>query len=169
MLFSWHCLLSVRCYLHKAISYLQRKDMVRNKMEPCISQKHKHMKESTCSKRQNDYTGQSILTLFKESTNKYCFNVPSCIQSHKSNIMATTTPAPVSKNKQYRKDKPWDDPSIDHWQIQPLAPEESSPFLQESSFSVLFPQYRQKYIQECQGLIKKRLMESGVKFELNLL
>ena len=33
----------------------------------------------------------------------------------------------------------------------------------------MFPQYREKYIQECQGLVKKRLMEFGIKFELNLL
>jgi ribosomal RNA assembly protein len=43
-----------------------------------------------------------------------------------------------------------------------------APFLEESSFSVLFPQYREKYIQEAQGIIKRRLMEAGVKFELNL-
>ena len=23
----------------------------------------------------------------------------------------------VPKNKKYRKDKPWDDPSIDHWKV----------------------------------------------------
>jgi ribosomal RNA assembly protein len=71
---------------------------------------------------------------------------------------------PKPKNKQYRKDKPWDNPSIDHWKVEPIKPEEVQPFLEESSFSVLFPQYREKYIQECQGIIKKRLMEAGVKF-----
>ena len=76
---------------------------------------------------------------------------------------------PKPKNKQYRKDKPWDNPSIDHWKVEPIKPEEVQPFLEESSFSVLFPQYREKYIQECQGIIKKRLMEAGVKFELDLL
>ena len=53
----------------------------------------------------------------------------------------------ISKNKKYRKDKPWDDPSIDHWKVEPINPEEVQPFLEESSFSVLFPQYREKYIQ----------------------
>lgn len=33
----------------------------------------------------------------------------------------------------------------------------------------MFPQYREKYIKECYGLVKKRLMESGIKLELNLL
>jgi ribosomal RNA assembly protein len=77
--------------------------------------------------------------------------------------------AVVNKNKKYRKDKPWDDPSIDHWKVEPIQPEEVHPFLEESSFSILFPQYREKYIQECQGIIKKRLMEAGIKFEVDLL
>jgi len=45
----------------------------------------------------------------------------------------------------------------------------NGPFLEKSSFSVLFPQYREKYVQECQGIVKKKLMEFGIKFELNLL
>ena len=28
----------------------------------------------------------------------------------------------VPKNKKYRKDKPWDDPNIDHWKIEPINP-----------------------------------------------
>lgn len=76
----------------------------------------------------------------------------------------------VPKSKRNRKDKPWDDPNIDHWKIDPINPEEvNGPFLEESSFSVLFPQYREKYVQECQGIVKKKLMEFGIKFELNLL
>lgn len=73
------------------------------------------------------------------------------------------------KNKRYRKDKPWDNDQIDHWKVEPIEPSEVHAFLEESSFSLLFPQYREKYIQECQGIIKKRLMEAGIKFELDLL
>lgn len=29
----------------------------------------------------------------------------------------------VPKNKRNRKDKPWDDPNIDHWKIDPINPE----------------------------------------------
>ena len=77
---------------------------------------------------------------------------------------------PVPKSKKNRKEKPWDDPSIDHWKIDPINPEEiAGPFLEESSFSVLFPQYREKYIQECHGIVRKKMMEFGIKFELNLL
>jgi ribosomal RNA assembly protein len=41
--------------------------------------------------------------------------------------------------------------------------------LEESSFAVLFPQYREKYIKECYGLVKQKMMEYGIKLELNLL
>ena len=42
-------------------------------------------------------------------------------------IMSTTNQPEetkdVPKNKRYRKDKPWDDPSIDHWKVEPIEPE----------------------------------------------
>lgn len=76
----------------------------------------------------------------------------------------------VPKSKRYRKEKAWDnDPTLDKWKIPEIKPEESSAFLEESSFAVLFPQYREKYIKECYGLVKQKLMEYGVKLELNLL
>lgn len=41
------------------------------------------------------------------------------------------------------KDKPWDDPSIDHWKIEKFDPSwNESGMLEVSSFSTLFPQYR---------------------------
>lgn len=43
------------------------------------------------------------------------------------------------------------------------------PLLEESSFATLFPQYREKYIKEVWGNIKKKLSEFGIKAELNLL
>ncbi len=77
----------------------------------------------------------------------------------------------VSKNKRYRKDKPWDnDPTLDKWKIEPFTKEDMKhPMLEESSFCVLFPQYREKYIKEIWPFIKKALKEFGVKCELNLI
>lgn len=44
------------------------------------------------------------------------------------------------------KDKPWDDPSIDHWKIEKFDPSwNESGMLEVSSFSTLFPQYRGYY------------------------
>jgi hypothetical protein len=41
--------------------------------------------------------------------------------------------------------------------------------LEESSFAILFPQYREQYITEIWPLVKKSLKEFGVKAELNLI
>ena len=77
----------------------------------------------------------------------------------------------VNKNKKYRKDKPWDnDPNLDKWKIDPWTKEESKlPLAEESSFAVLFPQYREKYIKEVWPHIKKALKELGLQAELNLI
>jgi ribosomal RNA assembly protein len=77
----------------------------------------------------------------------------------------------VNKNKKYRKDKPWDnDPTLDKWKIDPFTKEEAKfPLMEESSFAVLFPQYREKYIKEVWPHIKKALKDFGVKAELNLI
>jgi ribosomal RNA assembly protein len=77
----------------------------------------------------------------------------------------------VAKNKKYRKDKPWDnDPTLDKWKINPFTKEDAkNPLSEESSFAVLFPQYREKYIKEVWPHIKKALKDFGVKAELNLI
>lgn len=65
----------------------------------------------------------------------------------------------VNKNKRYRKDKPWDnDPTLDKWKVDEFLPEHNPHgVLEESSFSVLFPQYREKYLKEIWPLLKKAL------------
>lgn len=77
----------------------------------------------------------------------------------------------VSKKKKYRKDKPWDnDPTLDKFKIDKFEKGDMKhPLLEQSSFACLFPQYREKYIKEIFPLIKKRLKESGIKAELNLI
>ena len=51
---------------------------------------------------------------------------------------------PRTRHKgKHDKDKPWDDPSIDHWKIDKFDPSwNEGGMLEVSSFSTLFPQYR---------------------------
>jgi ribosomal RNA assembly protein len=80
-------------------------------------------------------------------------------------------PKEVNKNKKYRKDKPWDnDPTLDKFKIDPFNKGEmKGSLLEESSFAVLFPEYREKYMKEVWPYVKKALKEVGVKGELNLI
>ncbi|EGR31059.1 ribosomal RNA assembly, putative [Ichthyophthirius multifiliis] len=75
-----------------------------------------------------------------------------------------------SKKNKYRKDKPWDnDPTLDKWKIEEFKKGDMPYTLsEESSFATLFPQYREKYIQESFGNIKKTLNDYGIKADLNL-
>lgn len=67
------------------------------------------------------------------------------------------------------KPKPWDDPSIDHWKVEKFDPSwNEGGMLEVSSFSTLFPQYREKYLQECWPVVRSALKEYGVACELNL-
>lgn len=77
---------------------------------------------------------------------------------------------PLTRYKgKHDKDKPWDDPSIDHWKIDKFEPSWNEPgMLEVSSFSTLFPQYREKYLQECWSIVKGSLKEHGIACELNL-
>mmetsp|Transcript_12881 Transcript_12881/g.17900 ORF Transcript_12881/g.17900 Transcript_12881/m.17900 type:complete len:381 (-) Transcript_12881:153-1295(-) len=69
-----------------------------------------------------------------------------------------------------KRDMPWDDPSIDKWKIEPVTADNPlPPPLEESSFAVLFPKYREKYIREVWPLVSKTLRQYGIACELNLL
>lgn len=74
------------------------------------------------------------------------------------------------KKKKYRKDKPWDsDPTLDKWAIPPITPEDNPVGLvEDSTFAVLFPQYREKYIQEVWPLVVKELKKYKVAADLDL-
>ena len=79
----------------------------------------------------------------------------------------------MAKNhNKYRRDKPWDDPTIDHWAISPWNPDEDAlpggRLLEESSFATLFPKYREKYLREVWPLITKSLDKVCIACELNL-
>ncbi|XP_052140054.1 KRR1 small subunit processome component homolog [Oryza glaberrima] len=76
---------------------------------------------------------------------------------------------PRHKGK-HDKPKPWDDdPNIDHWKIEEFDPSwNEGGMLEVTSFSTLFPQYREKYLQEAWPIVKGALKEFGVACELNL-
>ena len=83
---------------------------------------------------------------------------------------ADATPGPTG-NRTYRKEKPWDDGTVDHWRPVPISREDNpSGLLEESSFATLFPQYREKYIESVWPKVKELLAGSNfeLKVELNL-
>ncbi|KAG1671895.1 hypothetical protein FOA52_003462 [Chlamydomonas sp. UWO 241] len=71
-----------------------------------------------------------------------------------------------------RKEKPWDVDGTDHWSTslsQPLTKEDNpTGLLEESSFAVLFPKYREKYLREVWPAVTRALKEHGIGCELNL-
>lgn len=74
-------------------------------------------------------------------------------------------------HNRFRKDKPWDnDPNVDKWKIDEFKPEDNpagGPVV-ESSFAVLFPEYREKYIGQIFPLLKRDLKRFNISAELNL-
>ncbi|XP_061352023.1 KRR1 small subunit processome component homolog [Gastrolobium bilobum] len=76
----------------------------------------------------------------------------------------------VKRKGKHDKPKPWDDdPNIDHWKVDKFDPSwNESGMLEVSSFSTLFPQYREKYLQEAWPIVKSALKNFGVSCELNL-
>eukprot|EP01039_Chlorochromonas_danica_P000506 gene506-545_t len=83
----------------------------------------------------------------------------------------TSTEEKPKNHKKYRRDKPWDNDQINHWEIQEWKEEDSantSSFLEESSFATLFPKYREKYLREVWPIVTKALDKHGVACELNL-
>ncbi|KAL8159710.1 hypothetical protein V2J09_001247 [Rumex salicifolius] len=67
------------------------------------------------------------------------------------------------------KPKPWDDPNVDHWKVEKFDPSwNDGGMLEVSSFSTLFPQYKEKYLQEVWPIVKGALKEHGISCELNL-
>lgn len=52
----------------------------------------------------------------------------------------------------------WDTDDIDHWKIEAWSEKDSTgPLLEESSFAMLFPKYREAYIREAWPLVTKAL------------
>ncbi|WWC87168.1 uncharacterized protein L201_002054 [Kwoniella dendrophila CBS 6074] len=76
----------------------------------------------------------------------------------------------VDKNKRHRKDKPWDTDDIDHWEIPKfeISSNDHKPFLEESSFALLFPKYREQYLRSIWSSITSEFDKFGLSCELDL-
>lgn len=84
---------------------------------------------------------------------------------------ATEAAEGQKKKNKYRRDKPWDNESIDHWKPVPISKEDAPKkglLLEESSFATLFPQYREQYLKQVWPDVKKILGEHELKADLNL-
>ncbi|ORX33489.1 hypothetical protein BD324DRAFT_639544 [Kockovaella imperatae] len=89
----------------------------------------------------------------------------------KTNVEMEEADQVVNKNKRHRKDKPWDTDDIDHWHIEPMPqpdPLSHKPFLEESSFALLFPKYREPYLRSVWSSITTALQSHGLACELDL-
>jgi len=75
------------------------------------------------------------------------------------------------KKGKYRRDKPWDDPNVDHWKPVSISKEDAPKgglMTEESSFATLFPQYREQYLKQVWPDVKAVLAEHELKGDLNL-
>lgn len=90
-----------------------------------------------------------------------------------ANVVAAADTSEEKKRRRkgkHDKPKPWDEnPNIDRWKVEKFDPSwNEGGMLEVSSFSTLFPQYREKYLQEAWPVVKGALKEFGVSCELNL-
>jgi ribosomal RNA assembly protein len=81
---------------------------------------------------------------------------------------------PKKKNhNKYRRDKPWDNETIDHWKIDHWNDKEDTlpggRLLEESSFATLFPKYRENYLRQVWPVVTKALDQLKIACELNLI
>eukprot|EP00929_Paragymnodinium_shiwhaense_P109020 TRINITY_DN75386_c0_g1_i1.p1 TRINITY_DN75386_c0_g1~~TRINITY_DN75386_c0_g1_i1.p1 ORF type:complete len:391 (+),score=121.96 TRINITY_DN75386_c0_g1_i1:84-1256(+) len=76
-----------------------------------------------------------------------------------------------TKKGKYRRDKPWDDGTVDHWKPVEISKDDMPAkglLLEESSFATLFPQYREQYLKQVWPDVKKILGEQELVADLNL-
>jgi len=67
-------------------------------------------------------------------------------------------------------DKPWEDDTVDHWKNDTFAQGDmAAPLLEESSFAVLFPSYREKYMRDNWPQVTSILKEHGISCQLDLI
>lgn len=75
----------------------------------------------------------------------------------------------VNWKKRNRREKPWDNDLIDHWQIEEFKQDDNPLGLfEESSFKTLFPVYREKYLQQVWPTLTQALTRHGIEATLDL-
>nr|XP_043629547.1 KRR1 small subunit processome component [Erigeron canadensis] len=89
-------------------------------------------------------------------------------------VMDVNFDKPKRHKGKHDKPKPEDEQAerdgVDRWKIEKFKPDDNrgGPLLEVSSFSTLFPQYREKYLQEAWPTVKSALKEHGIACELDL-
>ena len=79
-------------------------------------------------------------------------------------------PAKRPTRKFKNLDKPWEDDSVDHWKNEPFTKDDmKNPLTEESSFAVLFPAYREKYLREAWPQVTSLLKEHNLNCQLDLI
>ena len=74
------------------------------------------------------------------------------------------------QKKRRQSEGPEEGEGVDAWKIETFKPEDNpAPFLEESSFSILFPRYREAYLREVWPLVVQELKSHGVEAELDLI
>ncbi|KAK7721367.1 ribosomal RNA assembly protein krr1 [Diaporthe eres] len=70
----------------------------------------------------------------------------------------------------HEKDKPWDTEDINKWEIPAFKREDNAggTFAEESTFTVLFPKYREVYLKEAWPLVTRALEKHGIACTLDL-
>ncbi|ROW09465.1 hypothetical protein VMCG_02224 [Cytospora schulzeri] len=70
----------------------------------------------------------------------------------------------------HEKDKPWDTEDINKWEIPAFKKEDNlgGTFAEESTFTVLFPKYREVYLKEAWPLVTRALEKYGIACTLDL-
>jgi ribosomal RNA assembly protein len=72
---------------------------------------------------------------------------------------------------QHQTDKPWDTDDIDKWKVEAFTPADNAggTFADESSFTLLFPKYRESYLKTTWPLITRALQKNGIACVLDLI
>lgn len=94
-------------------------------------------------------------------------------KTDKESVATSNTKDPKKRknHKKYRRDKPWDNEDVKHWEIPEWKDDElpGGRLLEESSFATLFPKYRESYLRQIWPVLTRQLDTLGIACELNLI